>query len=71
MIEIYANIDENFRKRVEFMFEMALLQKNHFKAAQVLVNFLKTCNNEEEQDYASFVFYTKMMERLNNENNNN
>lgn len=71
MEEIYSNISEQFRQRVDFIFQMSLLQKNHMASAQTLINFLKTCINDDERDYANLVFYTKMMERLNDESNNN
>lgn len=65
MIELYPNIKESFRQEAEFTFNMATQQNNYIKAAKTLMDFINNCYNDEEREYASLVFYAKLMERLN------
>lgn len=65
MIELYPNIKESFRQEAEFTFNMAIQQNNYVKAAKTLMDFINNCYNDEEREYASLVFYAKLMERLN------
>ncbi len=65
MIELYPNIKESFRQEAEFTFNMATQQNNYVKAAKTLMDFINNCYNDEEREYASLVFYAKLMERLN------
>ena len=64
MIELYADISEEFREYVNFIFDMSLRQKNPMAGAQTLMNFLNSCTTDEQREYATLVFYTKLTERL-------
>lgn len=64
MIELYADISEEFREYVNFIFDMSLRQKNPMVGAQTLMNFLNSCTTDEQREYATLVFYTKLTERL-------
>ena len=70
MTELYENISEEFRKRVRAVFEMAIRQPTLEKGANTLCEFLKTCSNEEEKEYASLSFAMMLMESTTNENSN-
>lgn len=70
MTELYKNVSEEFRKRVKAVFEMATRQPTLVKGVKTLYEFLKTCSNEEEREYASLSFAGMLMENTTDENSN-
>ena len=68
MTEIFNGINDAFKARVDFIYDMMLHQNTIIQAMQALKDFSDTCT-EEQQDFIDF--YLKLqMEKLKNENTN-
>ena len=65
MIELFPDIPEQIRKNAEFMFEMALRQKNILSTIKVLNEYTETCSSEEEKEFVEFYFNMRMEQLLN------
>lgn len=65
MIELFPDIPEQVRKNAEFMFEMALRQKNILSTIKVLNEYTETCSSEEEKEFVEFYFNMRMEQLLN------
>ena len=65
MIELFPDIPEQVRKNAEFMFEMALKQKNILSTIKVLNEYTETCSSEEEKEFVEFYFNMRMEQLLN------
>ena len=65
MIELFPGIPEQVRKNAEFMFEMALRQKNILSTIKVLNEYTETCSSEEEKEFVEFYFNMRMEQLLN------
>lgn len=65
MIELFPDIPEQVRKNAEFMFEMALRQKNILSTIKVLNEYTETCSSEEEKEFVEFYFNMRMEQMLN------
>lgn len=70
MNELYSEISEDFRQKVDFIFEMALRQDSLIKGIKTLTNFLNTCIDEREKEYALLTFSARIMEYKTDENIN-
>lgn len=68
MTEIFNEINDSFKSRVDFIYDMMLHQNTIVQAMQTLKNFSDTCT-EEQKDFIDF--YLKLqMEKMKNENTN-
>lgn len=67
MEEIFSNIPDEIKQQAQFVFNMALRQKNILHTIKVLEEYTKTCANEEEQKFVEFYFNMRM-EQLKNGN---
>ena len=65
MIELFPDIPEQVRKNAEFMFEMALRQKNILSTIKVLNEYTEACSSEEEKEFVEFYFNMRMEQLLN------
>ena len=68
--EIFINIPEKVKKQAEFIFDMAMRQKNLLSATRMLNNYTNTCFDEEEKDFVNFYFNVRMEQILNGNNSN-
>lgn len=68
MVELFPNISDTTRKRVEFWLNILLTP--HTEAIQTLeeVEKYRSTLNDEEKEYMDFVFQTKIAMILGNEN---
>ena len=69
MEELFANISEQVRARTKFWIDMALIQPDLVSALKTIKSYLDFCNTEEEKEYVIFNLIS-VMERLQDENNN-
>lgn len=68
MTEIFNGINDTFKSRVDFIYDMMLHQNTIVQAMQDLKNFSDTCT-EEQKDFIDF--YLKLqMEKMKNEDTN-
>lgn len=65
MQELFPNIPESVRKNTEFIFDMALRQKNLLSMVNTLNEYTNTCSSEEEKEFVEFYFNMKMEQMLN------
>lgn len=65
MQELFPNIPESVRKNAEFIFDMALRQKNLLSMVNTLNEYTNTCSSEEEKEFVEFYFNMKMEQMLN------
>jgi hypothetical protein len=65
MYELFPNIPEAARKNAEFMFDMALRQKNLLSTIKVLNEYTNTCASDEEKEFVEFYFNMRMEQMLN------
>ena len=59
MTELFPDISDSFRKRVEFVVDMAFRQNTTLKAMQVIKNFSDTCS-DLEKDFINFYLKLKV-----------
>lgn len=65
MQELFPNIPEVVRKNAEFIFDMALRQKNLLSTIKVLNEYTNTCASDEEKEFVEFYFNMRMEQMLN------
>lgn len=65
MYELFPDIPETVRKNAEFMFDMALRQKNLLSTIKVLNEYTNTCASDEEKEFVEFYFNMRMEQMLN------
>ena len=65
MQELFPNIPETVRKNAEFIFDMALRQKNLLSTIKVLNEYTNTCASDEEKEFVEFYFNMRMEQMLN------
>ena len=65
MYELFPDIPEAARKNAEFMFDMALRQKNLLSTIKVLNEYTDTCASNEEKEFVEFYFNMRMEQMLN------
>lgn len=63
MVEIFKDVSEEARKRAEFIFDMAMRQKDLSSTVQVLNDYTKTCVGEE-QEFVEFYFNYRLEKML-------
>lgn len=64
MIEIFDTIPEEIKKSTETIFNIALMQKSVSAAAKLLNNYVESCINDEEREFANFYFQMKFEELM-------
>lgn len=62
MTELFTNISDEFKRRVEFIVNIAFKQENILKAIQMINDFSATCQSEEEKDFIDFYLQFRLME---------
>ena len=68
MIELFSNVSNAVKENAEFIFEMAMRQKNLYESAKILQNFVSLIEDEEEREFVDFYFNMRM-EKLKYEHN--
>lgn len=56
MTEIFADIPEEVRIKTKLFFELAMAQPYVVDVINTLKEYIDTCTNEEEKEYADFYF---------------
>lgn len=69
MVELFSDIPQEVRDRAKFWVDMSLRQSTLIQAAKMIREYINSCVNEEEADYADFYFNVRMEELLNASNN--
>ena len=69
MVELFSDIPQEVRDRAKFWVDMSLRQSTLIQAAKMIREYINSCANEEEADYADFYFNVRMEELLNASNN--
>lgn len=69
MVELFSDIPQEARDRAKFWVDMSLRQSTLIQAAKMIREYINSCVNEEEADYADFYFNVRMEELLNASNN--
>ena len=64
MRELFTNVSDAFKKRVELMFNIAMTHKDPYQQAKTLSDFVELCFNEEKE-YADLYFKTKIQNMKN------
>lgn len=62
MTEIFSEIPTSVKMDTELVFQIALMQNNIPSAAKILSEYVDSCENEEEKEYANFYFQMKFEE---------
>lgn len=65
MIEIFDNIPMSVKMDTELIFKIATMQKDVIAAAKMLNDYVNSCKNLEEKEYADFYFQMKFEELKN------
>lgn len=68
--EIFMDISDILKLRTEFIFNMAIRQKNPQSVVKILNDFTNTCINEKERQFVEFYFNLRMEQLLNGNNDN-
>ena len=69
MTEIFYNISKKQKDNAEFIFNLALQEKDILSTLNLLNTYTNFCPTEEEQKFIEFYFNMRL-EQLKNENNN-
>lgn len=65
MVEIFSDIPEAVKINTELTFRTALAQNSVAAAAKILSEYVDSCSNDEEKEYANFYFQMKFEELRN------
>ena len=68
MIELFSDISPRLKENAEFIFDMALRQKNLYETAKILQNFTQLIEDDNEREFVEFYFNMRM-EQIKNDNN--
>ena len=60
MIELFSDISNTVKENAEFIFEMAIRQKNLYESAKVLQNFVSLIEDDKEREFVDFYFNMRM-----------
>lgn len=69
MIELFPNVSIHIRDLAKYWIDLALRQTNPMESAKIMLEFINSCNTQEEKDFIDFYFNLRM-EQLKNEGNN-
>lgn len=67
MIEIFENIPQRVKDNAEFIFNVAMAQKDLVHAVDTLKEYWDTCYNEDEKEFVKFYFQMRLEQMLKHE----
>lgn len=60
MIEIFSNVSQKAKDNAQFIFDMAMRQKNITDMIDVMNTYTSTCEDENERNFIEFYFNMRM-----------
>lgn len=69
MVELFAELPEEIKRKNELIIDYALQKFDPEQCLSFISNYINSCEDEEEKQFVIFYFSLKM-EQLLNENNN-
>lgn len=70
MVEIFQSVPDHIKTLAKLWVDLALQQENILDGINMIIEFMKSCDNEEEKEYIDFYFKLRL-EQLQNESNSN
>ena len=67
MTEIFENIPQRVKANAEFIFNVAMAQKDLVHAVDTLKEYWDTCYNEDEKEFVKFYFQMRLEQMLKHE----
>lgn len=70
MTELFQNVSEEFKKKTDLFFSLALAGKDYTKLASELYEYVKNCATEEERQFCLF-YLNLVLEKIKDGSFNN
>lgn len=68
MEELFPNVPEYVRRQTDFWVNMAMREDTLIGALNIIQNYIKTLDDQENRDYVAFAFMTQLEGRHANDN---